>query len=185
MFEGFFDFSGMVWWILPVIFVAKVVEVTLTTLRLILVNRGFRSLGTAIALVEIIIWVTVASQVLQDINALKGLVYALGFALGVYVGSLVEEKLAFGKVLLQVICSEEESEAVIEMIHEERIGLTVLDGKGYESKKKVLLIYVERSQTTELLNSIKETDPGAVIGVSDINNLTGGYLPKRRRQFFK
>lgn len=43
------------------------------------------------------------------------------------------------------------------------------------------MVYVERAETTELLSSIKAIDPSAVVGVSDVNNLSGGYLPKRQR----
>lgn len=181
----FWSLTGVAWYFLLIIFVAKAIEVTLTTLRIILVNRGFRTLGTALALVEITLWVFVAGNVISDLNAIKGAMYAFGFATGVYTGSLLESKLAFGKVLVQIITREEESHDVIDYVRSKQIGVTTMEGEGYESKKKILLVYVERNQTTELLHNIRLLDSKAVIGISDVHTLTGGYLPKRNKKVLK
>ena len=65
---AFWSFEGVTWYFLLIIFIAKAIEVTLTTLRIILVNRGFRTLGTALALVEITLWVFVAGNVINEIG---------------------------------------------------------------------------------------------------------------------
>ena len=91
-----------------IIFIAKIVEVTIGTLRQILVVKGFRKLAVLLALIEIFLWVFIASKVINDlsVNILYGIAYGLGFAAGVYFGSIIEQKLAFGMLLVQTITTE-------------------------------------------------------------------------------
>lgn len=182
-----FDIMGFLtatpWWVLLLIYVVKTIEVTISTMRIILIQRGFRKLGTLLAFIEVLLWVFVAASVVQNINEapVKAIVYSIGFATGVFLGSLIESKLAFGHVLVQVISSEPASTNIVEMVRSRGSGATEIDGKGLNTSRKVLLVYVERSETTDMLSSIRSIDPKAVVGVSDVNNLSGGYLPKRQR----
>ena len=100
------------------IFFAKIIEVSIGTLRNILVVKGYRKVAVILALVEIMIWVFVASQVITGLaeKPYKGIAYGLGFAAGVYVGSILEEKLAFGKILIQVITSEESGQIITQAL---------------------------------------------------------------------
>lgn len=180
-FQGFF--TAVPWWVLLLIYFVKSFEVTISTMRIILIQRGFRKLGTVLAFIEVLLWVFVAASVVQNIQQapIKGIVYSFGFATGVFLGSLIESKLAFGNVLVQVISSEPASTNIVEMVRSRGNGATEIEGKGLNRSRKVIMVYVERAETTELLSSIKAIDPSAVIGVSDVNNLSGGYLPKRQR----
>lgn len=83
------------------IFLAKIIEVSIGTLRSILIVKGYRKTAVLLSLVEISIWVFVASRVITGLteSPYKGIAYALGFAAGVWCGSILEEKLAFGKIL--------------------------------------------------------------------------------------
>ena len=99
--------------VLPVlIFFARIVDVTFGTLRIIFISRGMRLLAPVVAFFEILIWLVAIGQVFQDIGSVVNiLAYSLGFAVGNYVGILVEERMAMGLVLVRVI-TQYEADAV-------------------------------------------------------------------------
>ena len=89
-FEAFSQFlaTGTIW-VYLVIFLGKIVEVSLGTLRIVLINRGERLIGSLIALIEISLWLIIAGNVLTNYQSdpLKMVAYALAYAMGNYVGS--------------------------------------------------------------------------------------------------
>ena len=80
-------------WVYIVIFFGKVLEVSLCTLRIVLINRGERVKGSLIAIIEITLWLIIASSVLDgwknDIG--KAISYALAYAGGNYAGSWLDD----------------------------------------------------------------------------------------------
>lgn len=168
-------------WVFFFIFFAKLIEVSLSTVRVILVNRGIRSLGALLSTIEVLLWVFVAAGVVTGVTEapLKGIVYACGFGAGVYLGSFIEGKLAFGKVLLQVIVPHDRAEEVAALIRNQGIGVTQMQGEGASSLKCVLLVFVERKTAKSIMKKIKSVEASAMIGVSDVNIIQGGHLPRR------
>lgn len=162
------------------IFFAKIVEVSIGTLRSILIVKGYRKVAVLLALVEITIWIFVASSVITGLSEslYKGIAYALGFAAGVYCGSILEEKLAFGKILIQVITTEEKGEIICAMLRAKDLGVTTVDAKGKTEQRKVLMVYTNRRGSNQIVKEIQETDPSAMIIRNDVSTLTGGHLPK-------
>lgn len=166
-----------------IIYFARVVEVTLGTLRIILVNKGYRKIGVILSFIEILIWVFVASRVITGITEapLKGIVYALGFASGVFMGSVVESKLAFGQVLIQTITSTEMGIVIANALRTQGYGVTTLEAKGKDQAKSVLMIYANRKKKDLIISKIKAIDEKVMIVVNDITNVEGGYMNAFRR----
>jgi len=162
------------------IFFAKIIEVSVGTLRSILVVKGYRKIAVLLSLVEITIWVFVASRVITGLteSPYKGIAYALGFAAGVYCGSILEEKLAFGQILLQVITSKEKGELICTNLRAKGLGVTTMDAEGKDEQRKVLMIYTNRRGSNEINKDILAVDPNAMIVKNDISGLTGGHMPK-------
>ena len=175
------------WYILLLIFLSKVVEVSVSTLRLILVNRGYRLLGACLSFFELILWVFVAASVVTDINAapLKGIVYALGFATGVYIGSIIEGWLAFGKVMIQVIASKASGQLIVDFIRGQKLGVTEISAHGVQGEKVVLIVFSERKSAKNLVTDLRKIDPDLLVTISDLSGISGGFLPKRSRLMFK
>lgn len=169
------------WYVVIFVFVAKIIEVTLTTIRLIIVNRGFKLQGAIVSFIEVLIWVFVASQVVNDVKTapLLGIVYALGYAVGVFVGGTLEKLLAFGKVMLNVIIPLDNKDKISQLIRERNIGLTVIDARGLQSEKSVLMLYTNRKNIEELKKAIITIEPKALIAENDVVTLSGGTIPKR------
>src|SRR5690625_2164903 len=91
--------------ILPLlIFIARVCDVTLSTIRILFVMNGKRTIAPILGFFEAFIWLLAIGQIISDVNNIFAyLAYAFGFATGTYVGMYIEEKLAVGMVVLRLI----------------------------------------------------------------------------------
>jgi uncharacterized protein YebE (UPF0316 family) len=170
-------------WILVFIYVARIVEVSAGTVRIILINKGYRTIGVILAFFEVLIWVFVASRVLNGITEepIKGIVYSFGYASGVYVGSKIENMLAFGKVLIQAITTDEMGLVIAESLRSQGHGVTSVQGKGKDLQRTVLMIYANRRGNEAIIKKIEAIDPNAMIVCNEVNSLHGGYITGRRR----
>ncbi len=178
-------FTAVPWWVLILIFVAKIFEVSLGTLRIILVNKGFRTQSALLALVEIFMWVFVASSVITDLAVypIKGIAYGLGFAAGVYIGSIIETRLAFGNVLIETIASQATGGAIAERLREIGYGVTTIIGQGRSEKRLVIKVFAPRRNANIVTKEILLLDPTAMIVSEDINAITGGFVARSRSLF--
>ncbi len=103
------------WVILPLlIFFARICDVSMETIRVIYISRGIKYLAPIIAFFEIVIWLLAMEVVMQDLsNIANFMAFALGFAMGTYVGLVIEERLSIGMVILRIITTEESEEQII------------------------------------------------------------------------
>lgn len=160
-----------------IIFFAKILEVSLMTVRTVLITRGEKLFGSIIGFVEVIIWLYLISTVLVGINEepIRMIVYSLGFASGNYIGSILEEKLALGLLTINVIVNEEHSEEVIEILRGMNIGVTVMNAEGKDNLKKVLIVFVKRKRKNEITKVIENMNKSCVISISDTKAIYGAY----------
>ena len=167
---------------LILIFLAKMVEVAIATLRSILINKGYRKQGTLLSFVEILIWVLVASRVIIGLAEapMKGVVYSIGFSLGIYIGSLLESKIAMGRVLIQTIISKE-NEVLVDRLREKRYAVTTMQAQGMNSEKTVLMIFANRKGKEEIIEEIQRLDETAMIITNDVTALQGGTISNVRK----
>jgi len=170
-------------WELAIIFFAKVAEVSLGTLRQILINKGFRKEGTFLSFFEISLWVFVASRVILGIMdaPIKGVMYSIGFATGVYLGSLLEERLAFGSVLIQVISSMAPGKNLAVFLRGKGYAVTTSEAEGKDDCKMVLMIFASRKGMEHIVKYIHDFDKEALVVTNEVSALYGGYFPKWKR----
>ena len=114
MVELLSDFDWYVWVGLPLlIFLARVFDVTLGTLRIIFTSRGLRNLAPVLGFVETFVWIIAVSSLVkhaQNVAAYVG--YAGGFAMGTFVGMFLENKLAMGTVTVRAIIRRDPKELI-------------------------------------------------------------------------
>jgi uncharacterized protein YebE (UPF0316 family) len=176
-------FTAVPLWELILILLSKSIEVSIGTLRVILISKGYKRQGAFISFFEVLLWVMITSIVITGIAEapIKAITYSLGFALGVYMGSKIEAFLAFGKVLLYVICDHCTTCEMEKMIREAGFGVTSLDAHGKDSDKSVLMIFANRKGKDELVELIKKHNEKAMIVTNEVSILTGGYITPWRR----
>ncbi|MDP2892712.1 MAG: DUF5698 domain-containing protein [Bacillota bacterium] len=174
-------FLGSSIWVYAFIFFGKIVEVTIATVRIVLINRGERLIGSLVALAEVLLWIIVTGTVLIGFqkDIIKVLVFAVAFATGNYIGSWLEEKLAFGLCSVQVIVNEDESTyRLVDKLRNEDFGVTMMDGKGKDGKRQVLILNLKRKRIDQAIKIVQDNVKEAVITVSDVKVAYGGYLKK-------
>lgn len=161
---------------LIMILLAKIIEVSLTTLRMVFVSKGEKRLASVIGFVEVTIWLKVASVVLVNINEhpAKMFVYALGFAIGNYIGLTIEDKLGLGYSKIQIITDIDNGEDLANSIRELGRAVTIIKGEGRDTKKAVLTTYVRRKDKDDLLKKIDANKVG-IVTVSETQKIYGGF----------
>ena len=163
-------------------------EVSFSTLRIVLINRGERTVGAFIAIIEITLWLILASSVLAGFQTdfLKGIVYAVAFACGNYIGSWLDELLAFGLSSMQVVLPDMASAKEAEQcLRSKGFGITSLDVHGRDDDRSMLIMTMQRKRLPEAISTLEEHCNGAVVTVSDIKVQRGGYLERMRRGQFR
>ncbi|MCY6483900.1 DUF5698 domain-containing protein [Clostridium aestuarii] len=159
------------------IFFAKIIEVSLTTVRTVFITRGEKLYAAIIGFFEVSLWLYVIGSVLTGIqeDPAKMVVYALGFACGNYIGCTIEDKLAIGVLTINVIVTEEQSTDIVKMLREHKIGVTVVAAEGINTKRKLLIIHAKRKRKNEIIRLIESTNISPVISINDTKTVYGGY----------
>ncbi|OQB20490.1 MAG: hypothetical protein BWY11_02330 [Firmicutes bacterium ADurb.Bin182] len=173
--------SGNSIWVYMFIFLGKIIEVTLSTLRVVLISRGERLAGSVIAFFDISLWILVTGTVLVGFqeDLMKCAVFAVAFALGNYIGSWLEGKLAFGLCSVQVIVNEDvETRNLIEILRKNDLAVTAVKGKGKDGDRELLILHIKRKRIKETVDLINRNLENALIVVSDSKVLRGGYIKK-------
>ena len=154
------------------IFCARVCDVSINTLRVILMMNGKRKIAPLIGFFESLIWLIAISQILKNVGSVSTYIaYAGGFSMGIFVGMLIEEKLAFGKVILRVITQSHQQE-LINAIKNNGFGITVVDAQGARGKVNLIFTVVDRKELKELIALIQTINPKAFYTIENVRHAT-------------
>ena len=168
---------------LIIILISKIIEVSVGTLRMIVISKGYRREGTILSFIEIILWTFIASRVILGIAEapIKGIVYCIGYSIGVFLGSRLEGRIAMGRVLIQAIVSKINAAPLIAGLREKGYAVTTVEAQGRDSEKQVLMIFANRKGKEEIILAIQKIDKTAMIITNDVSTLYGGtVLPGRK-----
>lgn len=171
--------SGLFQWVgLPLlIFCARIVDVTLGTLRIIFIARGLRYWAPLIGFVEVLIWLAAITQIMHNLgNVATYLAFAGGFATGTYVGIWLENLLAMGLSIIRIITPHPTPDLIAEL-RGAGFGVTVIDGQGLFQPVKIVFSIVKRRRIKEILEIVKRHDPQAVYTVEDVRSVSPSALP--------
>lgn len=163
------------------IFFGKAFEVTLMTLRVVLIGKGERRIGAVIAFFEICLWILIVSNVIQGLaqDPFKAIAYALGFAVGNYTGSLLEDRIGIGTSQIQIIVKAEHGTPLSQHLLEQGLPCTIVEGQGHHHPRQILYVIVPRRQVREVIRQAKEAQSNAVITVHEIKPWYGGWGLKK------
>jgi uncharacterized protein YebE (UPF0316 family) len=168
-----------IWGLALLIFVLRVGDVTLGTVRTLSVVQGRVRLSVFLGFFEILIWVTAISQVVTNLSEspLLAVAYAGGFAAGNATGILLERRLAMGSVVVRLI-SARASDPIAAFLDERRHPVAVFDGRG-KGEAPVRLVYTtcRRKELREVLDRARALDADVIYAVEP---LLEGSLPFRQ-----
>ena len=161
------------------IFLCRVVDVTLATVRTVLTVKEKNLLAALIGFIEVTIWFLVVREALSvEGNTLLICVsYAGGFASGTFIGGLISKRFIRGNVNVQVITSSRD-EKIVNEIRLAGFGASVVDvnGSEYGEEKFMILCEIRKNRLPELRTIISEHDPHAFVMVQETKYVYNGYM---------
>lgn len=175
---NFFGTDLYVYFLLPLlIFLARICDVTIGTMRIIMISKGKKLLAPVLGFFEILIWIMAIGKIMQNLsNPACYIAYAGGFAIGNYVGIKVEEKLAMGLIVLQIITQKDASE-LINALHEMGFGITEIDAMGKDKKVHVIYSIIKRHDIPVVTERINQFNPNSFYTIEDIRAVSKGVFP--------
>ena len=160
------------------IFLLQIILVPLLTLRIVFVVKNRTGLATGFGFLEALVYVFGLSIVLSgEQNIWQMLTYALGFGVGIYIGGIIENKLAIGYTTLAVNLLNN-NEELISTLRNQGIGVTVFEGKGRDGIRYHLEILTNRNREDEVIAIIEGFEPKAFVIAYEPRRFKGGYLVK-------
>jgi uncharacterized protein YebE (UPF0316 family) len=177
---AFFDSNVYSWVILPLlIFLARITDVSLDTLRIIFINRNLRYFAAVSGFFGVLIWLMVIRQIFQQMdNPLCFVAYAAGFAAGNIVGIIIENRISIGKVIIRTI-TRREAEDLVSVLRSKGYGVTVMDAEGMTGPVKIIFTVAERSNVGSIVETIKKYNPNAFYSVEDVRFVSEAVTPHR------
>ena len=162
------------------IFLAKLCEVAISTLRYVLTAKGSKYIPAALAGVEITIWIIVTSTVLSKISEdpLRAVALGLAFVAGVFLGIIIENKLALGLAQIEIIAEYEAARQITDKFRGYGYGVTTFDCEGLDGKKLSVVLKVQRKDVKKTMGVLKEYK-NVFVTVTDIRTLSIGNIERR------
>jgi uncharacterized protein YebE (UPF0316 family) len=162
---------------------ARVIDVSIGTMRIILLSKGYRGYAGMLGFVESLVWITATVQIMQNLDSIYNYIaYAGGFGLGTYVGVLLEQKISIGKVIVRIITYKDNS-LLVEKLREENYSMTTIDAEGRFGYVKVLFLVTDRRQVNKLAKLINEYHPKAFYTIEDIRYVNADEMKKQSPVF--
>jgi uncharacterized protein YebE (UPF0316 family) len=174
------------WVILPIlIFISRIFDQSIGTLRMIFVSKGLKVLAPLLAFFESIIWLVAVSQIMKHLdNVMCYVAYGGGFAMGNYIGILLDEKLSIGDVIIRLIIKEQ-NEALVEKLISMNHGITLIDGEGSQGKVKILLSIIHRKDVKAFIAEVKQVNPDIFYSIEEVKAVKDGIFKKSKKNYLR
>jgi len=157
---------------------AKIVEITIQSLKTCMMVKGQRLKAAGLGFVECTIWGLVISTIISTLgdNLLLLLFYCTGYATGLFLGSTIENKIALGTSNLELIASDDSTKKITAYLKENDRGYTVFEGHGSKDKMNMIFIVLPRRETPAALRDIRRCcDNKVFVVASEVSKYAGGY----------
>lgn len=179
------DSPVFTWVVLPLlIFFARIMDVSIGTLRLIFVSKGYKFYAPLLGFFEVIIWLLAIGQIMQHLdNFICYIAYGLGFAAGNYLGIYLEERMSLGTVLIRVVPKVDTTD-LINRLREQSFGASLVDIEGMTGKLKMIFAIIKRKDIKEVMGIIQEHNPQAFVTIEDVKTAKEGFFRLSPKKMF-
>jgi len=162
------------------IFAAKLLEVAIATVRMVLTARGNRLAASMLAAIEITIWIIVTSTVLLGLSEdpMRAVAFGLAYVVGIYLGIMLEDKLALGLAQIECIAGFDEAKIITAELRDLGYGVTTFDCEGLDGKKLSVNMKVHRKDIPKVMRVLKEHKQ-LFVTVTDIRKLSIGSISRQ------
>ena len=169
--------------VIPIlIFLARIIDVSLGTIRVLLIGKGRKIQAAGLGFIEVSIWLLAIKEIMNHLdNAVTYLAYPAGFATGTYIGMLLEERLMKGKLVLRVIVKKERDQ-IRKAFDANQIQYTVIEGEGSHGASTILFSIIDRKQVEEAVALINQNNPKAFYSLEPIKYARDPLNQKHKRK---
>lgn len=177
----FFDTALFSYGLLPVlIFLARICDVSLGTMRIIFVSKGKKYIAPILGFFEVLIWIIAVSKIMQNLdNYINYIAYAAGFATGNFMGMIIEEKLAMGIQMIRVFTYQRGTE-LIQNLNSRGYGATAVDAHGAREDVQLIYTIVHRNEIDKVMDIINHYNPKAFYTIEDVKAVNEGIFPPKK-----
>jgi uncharacterized protein YebE (UPF0316 family) len=167
--------------VLPIfIFIARVLDVTLGTIRIVFISKGLKYLAPMIGFFEIMIWLLAIGQIFQNLTSIVYYIaYAGGFATGTFVGIIIENKLSIGTEIVRIVTHKEASK-LIDVLKSKGYGVTNVDAEGAHGQVNIIYTIVDRHDIQNVVYIIKKYNPNAFYTIGEVRFVSKRISPQRK-----
>ena len=157
------------------IFSARILDVSLGTVRTVFTVKGKSLISAMIGFIEVFVWFMIAREALNSDNPSIFIVisYSLGYATGTYIGSILSKILIKSKLNVQVIT---DNESLTDKLRNDGFAVSVVDIKGKDSDKYMLIIGINNNKKNLLTSKIKEYDKNAFVYINETVYIHNGFI---------
>lgn len=178
---NFTDLPVFSYLVIPLLIaIARILDVSLGTIRIIFIAKGFKKVAPVIGFFEVLIWIFAISNVMKNLdNWVCYFAYAMGFATGNYIGMIIEEHLALGLEMIRVV-TKSNADELVRSLRVEGYGTTQVKAMGAEGDVSVIYIVINRKMRNTVIKLVKDFNPQAFYTVEDIK-----YVNRELNQWLK
>lgn len=161
------------------IFLLRVMDVTLATVRIILTLRGLKLFSTLTAFIGSLVWVVAVSRVLSNMDNVFNIIgYSGGFAVGTLLGIAIEDKMALGFTKITIITPNKGSE-ILKVLRDSGYGATSMLARGQKGSVTHIEVIAGRKEAPRIQEIVEAIDPDCFMTFEEARQIHGGYLPQR------
>jgi len=160
------------------IFLARILDVSIGTLRIIFVSRGMKYVAPIFGFLEVLIWLIALGEIMKNLtNPVNYVAYAGGFATGNFVGIYLAGKLSMGMVCVRII-TPENADKLLDQFKAEQIGYTVVEAKGSTGEVQLIFTIIKRKDLKYIYELIHKFTPKAFISIEEVQDVEKGIFPQ-------
>jgi len=165
---------------MALIFLARIVDVSIGTTRIILIARGYRNIAPVLGFFEVLIWLSAVTHVINNLaSPLHYIIFAGGFAAGNYTGMLIEEKLAIGYQSVRIITMKHVT-ALPLTLEQEGFQITTTEGLGPRGRSYVIYSVIKKRDVKRAVEIVSVLEPEAFITIEDVRSHRKGFIEEGR-----
>ena len=159
------------------IFFARIVDITIGTIRIIYVSKGMRFLSVVCGFFEVLVWLIAMTQIMQNLsNFMMYFGWAAGFAAGNYVEITLESRIAVGHLVIRIITQRDATE-LIEHLRKGNYGVTSVAGHVMNGTVRLILSVINRRDLNDINGIIKKYNLNAFYSIEDVKAVNEGFMP--------
>ena len=175
----------LTWIVYPLLIMcARIVDVSIGTLRIIFIAKGKKFIAPLLGFVEVLLWLIVMVQIVKHLDkTINYVAYASGFALGNFFGMYLENKLAMGISLIRIITAKK-ADKLVQHLRSSGLTVTDIEAHGNMGPVKVIFTIIKRREMNEITKKIHCFNPNAFYTVEDVGFVSKAIMPVAHKKGF-